>query len=121
MIEICQFLFDSLLLFASVNNITAGGIAEFQEISIDEIPSYSIRYMHILPSIVIKICNQNTPAPVGSRYPCQLHYFTKKRNRSISSFPVSIIQLQHVSHELGLISSKPFCLVTLIIHEGIRS
>src|SRR4029079_18815597 len=77
--------------------------------------------MHILPSVVVKVGEQYTPAPVGSIYSSQLSYLAEKWNACISRSIIASVQLEHIAHKFRFIPAFPFLFVTVIVQKGKRN
>ena len=80
MIKFGQSFPDHLFLFCPAFIAVEYLTAELQEIAIDEIAPDAICNMHVLPSVIIKIRHQHTPAPVCRLDAGQLPDLAEKRN-----------------------------------------
>ena len=67
-------------------------IGVLQKVHVREVAEISVRHKEILPAIVVQICQQWRPAPVGCCHP--------GHHTDITESTVGPVQLEGISHEL---------------------
>jgi len=58
--------------------------AEFEEVGVDKVPPDAIGDVDIFPSVIVKVGDEDAPAPVCGFDARQLSYLAKKGNAGVS-------------------------------------